>query len=106
MTSVLLFALCFIGQRPDALPSAVFQPRTGEQRIVDLPSLPNPAEARRSPAALEQKGFEESFNRLGQALADFADQYNQHHTIDVKKVRAMKKAWRELEKSEPWFKGN
>jgi len=76
------------------------------ERIIDLVSPPNPVQAGRGDAASEQQRFVGSFNRLNEALADFANQYNQNHAVDLKKIRAMKKAWRELERSEPWFKGN
>ncbi len=106
MPSALLFALCFIsGQWPGAGQHSVFQPRPGVERIIDLVSPPNPVQAGRGDAASEQQRFVGSFNRLNEALADFANQYNQNHAVDLKKIRAMKKAWRELERSEPWFKG-
>jgi hypothetical protein len=105
MPSALLFALCFIsGQWPGALPPSVFQPRPGVERVIDLVPPPNPVQAGRSDPAIEQKRFVDSFNRLNEALADFANEYNQNHAVDVKKIRAMKKAWRELKKNEPWFK--
>jgi hypothetical protein len=75
------------------------------ERVIDLVPPPNPVQAGRRDAATEQKRFVDSFNRLNETLVDFANQYNQNHTVDVKKVRAMKKAWRELEKNEPSFKG-
>jgi hypothetical protein len=93
-----------MGQWPGGLPPVVFQPHASAQRIIDLPST-FPDEAARRSTALEQRRFEESFNRLTESIVEFAEQYNHHRTIDVKKVRAMKKAWHELEKSEPWFKG-
>lgn len=104
MTSAVLFTLFLFGQWPGALPPAVFQPHASAQRIVDLPPTYSDEAAKRS-AALEQRRFEQNFNRLTETLVDFAEQYNHSHAIDVKKVRAMKKAWHELEKSEPWFKG-
>jgi hypothetical protein len=36
------------------------------------------------------------------ALSDFSSSYNSSHTVNVKKVKAVEKAWRELEKSS-WF---
>src|ERR1051326_4744076 len=95
MTSALLFTLCLIGQRPAYFPPTVVQPHSIAPRIVDPRSLPNPDAGT---AALEQRRFEKSFNHLAETLIDFAEQYNHHRTIDVKKVRAIKKAWRDLEK--------
>ena len=51
-----------------------------------------------------QRQFAYSFNRLLDTLRSFATAYNADHTVDVKKVRAIKKAWRDLEASDPWFK--
>jgi hypothetical protein len=38
-----------------------------------------------------------------QKLGDFADSYNRG-AIDIKKVESVRKAWREVEKNEAWFK--
>jgi len=54
-------------------------------------------------AAYEQKQFVDKFNHLLDTLRDFADQYN-HNMLDVKKVKAVKKAWRDLEKTDAWFR--
>src|SRR5580698_2402609 len=43
----------------------------------------------------EDAQFAKRFNALAAALTDFASNYNSAHTIDVKKVRAVEKAWRE-----------
>jgi hypothetical protein len=75
---------------------------TGERIVVDLPD-PGVAAAAKRAAAYQEKQFEDSFNHLVKTLVEFADQYNSGRKIDVKKVKAMKKAWRELEKSDPWF---
>ena len=104
MTSALLLALCFIsGQWPGPVPPTVFQPRPGAEHVIDLVPASNPPDAGND-AASGQKRFVESFNHLTETMAEFAEQYNHRHTIDVKKLRALKKAWRDLEKSEPWFK--
>jgi hypothetical protein len=42
------------------------------------------------------------FNGLATALSDFAHTYNSRGVIDVKKVKAIRKALRELQKSD-WF---
>ena len=51
----------------------------------------------------EEHQFSQRFNKLVFALQSFSDTYNSGHVIDVKRVKAIKKAWRELEKSD-WFK--
>ncbi len=60
-------------------------------------------EAQRSEAAFQEQQFLDKFNKLVRALTDFSKAYNGEGTIDAKKVRAVKKAWRDLEKSDPWF---
>jgi hypothetical protein len=51
----------------------------------------------------EQQDFMRRFNGLAVALSDFAHTYNSRGVVDVKKVKAIRKALRELEKSS-WFK--
>lgn len=64
---------------------------------------PATGQAEKREAAYEERQFVDKFNRLLGVLEDFAKQYNEGHTLDLKKVRAVKKAWRELEKSDKWF---
>ena len=54
-------------------------------------------------AKYEEQQFATKFNNLLDSLRDFADQYN-HHVIDLKKLKALKKAWRDLEKTDAWFR--
>jgi hypothetical protein len=54
-------------------------------------------------ALYEEHQFSQRFNKLVFALQSFSETYNSGHVIDVKRVKAIKKAWRELEKSD-WFK--
>jgi len=51
----------------------------------------------------EEHEFAQRYNKLVLALQNFSESYNSGHVIDVKRVKAIKKAWRELEKSD-WFK--
>jgi hypothetical protein len=55
------------------------------------------------PEQIEEQEFINRFNKLVSALRDFSRNYNSRGTIDVKQVRAVQKAVRELEKS-GWFK--
>ena len=57
----------------------------------------------RRQAQREDREFLRRFNGLMSALQDFASTYNAGHVIDVRKVRAVQKAMRQLEKSE-WFR--
>ena len=51
----------------------------------------------------EEHQFAQRFNKLVLALQRFSETYNSGHVIDVKRVKAVKKAWHDLEKSD-WFK--
>lgn len=64
-------------------------------------SLPA-AEARPRDAKYEEQDFLRRFNGLATALTDFSTTYNSQGVIDVKKVKAIRKALHELEKSD-WF---
>ncbi len=60
------------------------------------------AEARPWNPLDEEQEFLRRLNELTAALADFSQTYNSQGLIDVKKVNAVRKALRELEKS-GWF---
>jgi hypothetical protein len=77
---------------------------TDLHRTMDLSALPNAGVAERAQALYQQRRFESSFNQLLERLLDFAAKYNTEHTVDVKKLQAVKKAWKNLEKSDPSFK--
>ena len=51
----------------------------------------------------QEHQFAQRFNKLVLALQGFSETYNSGHVIDVKRVKAVKKAWHDLEKSD-WFK--
>jgi hypothetical protein len=50
----------------------------------------------------EEHEFVRRFNNLFSALLNFASNYNSGHVIDAKRAKAVRKAQRDLEKSE-WF---
>jgi|KBSSwiStaDraftv2_1062776.scaffolds.fasta_scaffold4206489_1 hypothetical protein len=54
--------------------------------------------------AVHDEAFVEKFNALINKLMDFSDSYKTRNAIDVKKAEAVRKAWRELEKSEALFR--
>jgi hypothetical protein len=60
------------------------------------------AEARPWTPLDEEQQFVRRLNGLAAALTDFSHSYNSQGLIDVKKVKAIRKALRELEKSD-WF---
>ena len=47
----------------------------------------------------QEQDFARQFNGLIVALREFSATYNSGHVIDVKKVKAVRKAWTELQKS-------
>jgi hypothetical protein len=51
----------------------------------------------------QEQDFARQFNGLIVALRDFSATYNSGHVVDVKKVKAVRNAWVELEKS-GWFR--
>jgi hypothetical protein len=54
-------------------------------------------------AAYEEQQFVRRVDNLMNALVRFSSTYKTNHVIDMKKVKAVRKALREMEKSE-WFK--
>ena len=66
---------------------------------VDVPV----AEAGPREAQYEEQEFYRRFNSLATALTDFSRTYNSRGVIDVKKIKAIRKALREFEKS-TWFR--
>jgi len=54
--------------------------------------------------AVKQRRFAASFNQLLSTLQDFSESYNAGRKVDLKKVAAIKKAWRQLETADPWFR--
>ena len=58
---------------------------------------------RKNSASVQQRLFEERFNRLLYTLMDFADDYKTRQTINVKKAKAVRDAWHKLEKAEALF---
>jgi hypothetical protein len=54
-------------------------------------------------ALYEEQQFVAKFNHLLDILQEFANEYNQHQ-LDLKKIKALKKAWHDLEKTDGWMK--
>jgi hypothetical protein len=105
MSSAVWFVLLLAQGIPsDQFPQHDPRATPGVRRVVDRVSVPNPVEVQNRVAACRKRSFEKSFNLLLQKLSDFADAYNRGGAMDVKKVESVKKAWREVEKNEAWFK--
>src|SRR5712671_4378559 len=67
------------------------------------PASSDADENRKRYAAAREQEFIEKFNKLINNLMDFADSYKTGHALDVKKAKSIRKAWLDLEKSEPIF---
>ena len=55
-------------------------------------------------AAIEERQFVSRFNHLIRVLIEFSDHYNKDNSVNIKKVKAVKKAWHDLEKTDSWFR--
>jgi len=62
-----------------------------------------PEDALRQQAKYEEDEFVKRLNNLLSALRDFSSNYNSAHVINIKKVKDVRKAVHELQKS-AWFK--
>ena len=62
------------------------------------------AAARRAAQAMSEAEFVNRFNKAMHAMADFARAYDQQHTIDVKQLKLVKAALRDLERNDGWFR--
>jgi len=80
-------------QQPGTQSSALMLNADGADPLKD------PLEAQRE----EEQDFARRFNVLMGAQREFSATYNSGQVIDVRKVRAVRKAWAELEKS-GWFR--
>ena len=65
-------------------------------RSVKGPDKVGSAAARRVAQAIHEKEFVNRFNRFMHAMADFAKAYDQQHTVDVKRLKVVKQALRDL----------
>ncbi len=106
MSFAVVVALCFL-EAQTGLPSPP-QSVEGDALAQQAKSMgesraPKPTANRR--AVYEEQQFIKKFNHLMNTLREFADEYN-HHAVDLKKVKALKKAWQDLEKTEGWLKLN
>ncbi len=52
--------------------------------------------------AVRRYDFARKFNRLILLLQQFSDEYNSGK-VNIKRVKAVQKAWRDLEREEGWF---
>jgi hypothetical protein len=62
--------------------------------------------AQRIEAMRQQHEFVEKFNAVVRAMADFAERYKTNNSVDVRKMKALRKAWKDLEQTDSWFSGS
>jgi hypothetical protein len=100
MTTAILFMLAFqAGAGPST--SAAQQPRfPADASFAIAPGFVT--DQQEENPAFEEREFMQRVNGLSKALNDFAVTYKKGE-VDLKKVKAVRKAMHELEKSE-WFK--
>ena len=103
MSLAVVVALCFFQapglNSPERLQREVLAWQT--RHMAESAPANQPAMTRE--AVYEEQQFVSKFNHLLNTLREFTDQYNRH-VLDVKKIKALKKAWRDLEKTDAWFR--
>jgi hypothetical protein len=112
MGTALLVVLLFqtLDSNPAFKASADTQRREAQlQQVSHLTSPANPtpsavaAATEKAEAAANDAQFVGKFNKLIERLVDFAENYREKSAMDVKKAKAVRQAWLELEKSEAIF---
>jgi hypothetical protein len=105
MLSPLLLLLCFSQAQTSSQSSedAVYQVMLSQELERRSSEAPVKAAERRE-AAFRERQFAGKFNDLMKSLLDFADHYNSEHTMDLKRIKQVKRAWRDLEKTDTWFR--
>ena len=90
-------------QSPRPRPYPPIEQSASEFDSFDARIQLEPEDAVRQQAKYEEDEFVKRLNNLLSALRDFSSNYNSAHVINVKKVKEVRKALHELEKS-AWFK--
>jgi hypothetical protein len=91
--------VCFAGSESPLFPSTTTDPVGDVLRAEGARTREQAREI-----AMKEQQFVQSFNRLANALDAFSKTYKSTHTIDVRKVKAIKDAYRRLEQSDTWFR--
>jgi hypothetical protein len=111
-TNVFLCLLQTVGaanpQSPGHRPPSQIEQAASEFESFDARIQLEPEDTLRQQAKYEEDQFVKRLNNLLSVLRDFSSSYNGGHVINVKKVKEVRKALNELEKSD-WFrsyKGN
>ena len=90
-------------QPPRSRPYPQIERPPSEFESFDARIQLEPEDTLRQQAKYEEDEFVKRLNTLLTALRDFSSNYNSAHVINVKKVKEVRKALHELEKS-AWFK--
>jgi hypothetical protein len=103
VVSLLSFASVAFPQSPSGQPDPRLERSISElMRRGEYASSDDSGGVFRNGPALEEYEFTRRFKGLLGALLSFADTYNSGHIVDAEKAKAVRRALRELEKSE-WF---
>lgn len=84
-----------LGQNPLDLVEMMYEAQAREESM-------DRAFQRQSDAA-RQHAFILRFNHVAKALAEFGETWNQSHKVDQHEAQRLRKAWRDLEKTDGWF---
>lgn len=85
---------------------------TSDSRPLDLVEMMYEQQAReealergfqREADKTKEHVFELRFNDVSKALADLGETWNRSHRIDRRKSERLRKAWRDLGKTDAWF---
>jgi hypothetical protein len=87
----------------DAVRQQAIEREAMRQSIVG-PDKVAKATARRTAQTLTEMEFVNRFNRLMHAMVEFARAYDEHHTVDVKRLQLVKESLRDLEKNDELFR--
>ena len=99
-TALLILLLCQnVDSNPAMRASAEAQKR--DAALHQVSHLTKPVDP--APAVTADEQFVGKFNNLIERLVDFAENYRTKQAVDVKKAKAVRQAWLELEKSEAVF---
>ena len=109
-TLVILLFLSFQMMSQNPGQQSVVEMQRREAALHNVPetlgrdSKETPQAIRKSGAAVQDRLFVEKFNKLINTLMDFSDDYKIRQSINVKKARAVRAAWSELQESEALFR--
>src|SRR5579859_6941909 len=96
---IIPLVLFFQGGAQIPAQQAVGQADGREAALHSLPetlgreSINNSDTVRKNSASVQERLFEERFNKLLYALMEFAQDYKTRRTINVKKAKAVREAW-------------